>query len=230
MIRLFVSDDLKADTKISVSEAQRHYLLNVMRCRMGENVSLFNGRDGEWLGEIFELNKKAGTIALIRQTRLQKKEGTCILCPALIKKENFDWVLQKATELGVGEIWPIITDRTVVGKLNQERAEAIITEACEQCERLTVPILKQPQKLEAALKSLDKAVQAVCLAERGQHTGKPVADKTYAFFVGPEGGWTPKELALFERGKALFWHIGDTILRAETASVAALACYQFGLK
>ena len=147
-----------------------------------------------------------------------------------IKKENFDWVLEKATELGVTDIYPLLTDRTVVSKLNLERAQTIVREASEQCERLNIPTIHTPLKLKDLFKTLPQDIQPVCLSERGI-TSSPLNEKEhYAFCVGPEGGWTPEELSLFEKNKALFWHLGTTILRAETASISALACCQFAFK
>ena len=227
MIRLFVPSDLSASAHISLSADQVHYLLHVMRRQVGDSLILFNGRDGEWLGSIISLDKKGGVLEIKEQQRPQPPARSLILCPALIKKEPFDFVLQKATELGVSDIFPLITDRTVVHHLNTNRAGAILTEAAEQSERLTVPTLHNPAQLTDILSHLPKGTVPVCLSERGQTSAPLKANSSYAFFIGPEGGWTPTELSLFEQNNAVFWHLGDTILRAETASLAALACYQF---
>lgn len=230
MIRLFITHDLKKGTDILLSDASLHYLRNVMRRHEGDELLLFNGKDGEWLATIKTLTKKEGILMLSEQTREQIPERKIILCPALIKKENFDWVLEKATELGVTDIYPLLTDRTVVSKLNLERAQTIVREASEQCERLNVPAMHTPLKLKDLFKTLPQDIQPVCLSERGI-TSSPLNEKEhYAFCVGPEGGWTPEELALFEKNKAVFWHLGTTILRAETASISALACCQFAFK
>lgn len=230
MIRLFVSDNLKNNTDIYLSDTTLHYLKNVMRRTEGDEILLFNGKDGEWLSQIKTLTKKQGILTLIRQTRPQILEKRLILCPALIKKENFDWVLQKATELGATDIYPLITERTVVSKLNLERATSIVREASEQCERLSLATLYSPLKLTDLFKNLPPDIQPVCLSERGQTTAPLTKQKKYAFCVGPEGGWTPSELAFFEKNNTIFWHLGTTILRAETASVSALACAQFIFK
>jgi 16S rRNA (uracil1498-N3)-methyltransferase len=230
MIRLFVSDDLKNNTDIYLSDTTLHYLKNVMRRAEGDEILLFNGKDGEWLSQIKTLTKKQGILTPIRQTRPQTSEKRLILCPALIKKENFDWVLQKATELGATDIYPLITERTIVSKLNLERATSIVREASEQCERLCIPTLYSPLKLTDLFKNLPPNTQPVCLSERGQTTAPLTTQKIYAFCIGPEGGWTPNELAFFEKSNTIFWHLGSTILRAETASVSALACAQFAFK
>lgn len=230
MIRLFISDDLKNNTDIYLSDTTLHYLKNVMRRKEGDEILLFNGQDGEWLSTIKTLTKKQGILTPSHQTRTQETEKKLILCPALIKKENFDWVLQKATELGATDIYPLLTERTVVSKLNLERATSIVRESAEQCERLCVPIIHLPLKLNDLFKTLPPETQPVCLSERGQTTAPLTIQKTYAFCIGPEGGWTSEELNLFERNNAVFWHLGTTILRAETASVSALACAQFAFK
>lgn len=230
MIRLFISNDLKKDTDIVLSDTILHYLKNVMRRTEGDEILLFNGKDGEWLSQIKTLTKKQGALTVICQTKSQILEKRLILCPALIKKENFDWVLQKATELGATDIYPLITERTVVSKLNLERATSILREASEQCERLSIPTLYSPLKLTDLFKNLPPDIQPVCLSERGQTTAPLTIQKTYAFFIGPEGGWTPDELTFFKKNNAIFWHLGSTILRAETASVSALACAQFAFK
>jgi len=229
MIRLFVSDELRLNTPISLSESHIHYLKNVMRRQPGDDILLFNGRDGEWQSTLKTLDKKQGTCLPHTQTRQQGTTQKRYLCPALIKKENMDWVLQKATELGVSDIFPILSERTVVSKLNLERAQLLVTEAAEQCERLSVPTIHTPHKIGDVLDELSPDTTPICLSERGTTTAPLSAGKTYAFFVGPEGGWTPTELDLFARKNVSFWHLGHTILRAETASVAALSCACFCL-
>lgn len=228
MIRLFTLSDLGAGQTLSLTPDHHHYLAHVMRQKPGDTVLFFNGRDGEWSGNIQALNKHDGTVCLTRQTRPQPTTDRLILCPALIKKENFDFVLQKATELGVSDIYPLHTQRTVIGKLNATRANLIVREAAEQCERLTVPTIHAPTTPTHVLTALPPETIPVFLTERGHTTAPLTAGQTYAFFIGPEGGWTPAELAAFERaGQGIFWHLGETILRAETASIAALACCRF---
>jgi len=227
MIRLFLPDEIRENQELALSEDQIHYLLHVMRQREGDCVSIFNGKDGEWQATIQELNKKKGIIRAIRQIREQVSEKQIILCPALIKKENMDLVFQKATELGVTEIYPLITARAVVPKLNMERIRNLLIEAAEQCERLSVPILHEPQKLNDFLKNSAPKLKPICLAERGE-THLVKSDQIKAFCVGPEGGWTDEEISLFERYQADFLHFGQTILRAETASIVAMAYTLWG--
>ena len=230
MIRLFCPGDFQAGFTLPLTDRTAHYLFHVMRRQIGDDVLVFNGRNGEWQARLATQTKKGGTLILETQTRKQEAPAPLILCPALIKKEPLDFVLQKATELGVTAIYPLLTDRTVVSHLNLERAQAILIEAAEQSERLTVPTLFQPQPLTKVLADLPKTVTPICLAERSDSVLKPKTDQTPALFIGPEGGWTPAELEQFQRANTQFWHLGNTILRAETAALAALACYQFGFK
>ena len=227
MIRLFVLDSLSPDGRILLSDAQHHYLLHVMRCRPGDTLALFNGRDGEWLATLDNLSKKEAIARLTRQTRPQPTPHRLILCPALIKKDPFDFVLQKATELNVSDIYPVRSRRTVVARFNADHAHTLLTEAAEQCERLTVPTLHPLQDLSDTLSALPAGTIPVCLGERTTTTVFPAEPHSYAFFIGPEGGWSPDELDLFTRAGAVFWHLGNTILRAETAAIAALSGAQF---
>lgn len=227
MIRLYVDAPLSAGQTLTLSDDHFHYLAHVMRRTIGDEVCLFNGKNGEWSARIATLTKRTGTLAISAQTRSQTTEPRLILCPALIKKENMDWIFQKATEIGVSDIFPLLTERTVVPRLNLDRAIATVREAAEQSERLTVPVIHTPTRLPDFLAQTAKDFIPVCLSERGTTTAPLTQDQPYAFCIGPEGGWTPAEQELFTRHHAIFWHLGTTILRAETAAITALACYHF---
>lgn len=228
MIRLFTPYSISPNQSIPLSEAQVHYLLHVMRQQVGNQVAVFNGHDGEWISEIIELFKKKGTLRVQNQTKPQLETPTLTLCPALIKKENMDFVFQKATELGVTHIRPVLTRRTVVSRLNMDRSRIQVQEAAEQCERLSVPEISEPIPLKQLLKDLPEDTVLVCLSERGETTATVPKNQPVAFLVGPEGGFTAEELdEIAHRPNTIFCHLGDTILRAETASVAILSCYQF---
>ncbi len=230
MIRLFTPHCLTADTLISPDEKQIHYLKHVMRLQEGACVALFNGKDGTWSARYHTVGKKGAQLIVTEQIADQQSRERCILCPALIKKENMDLVLQKATELGVTEIRPVITTRTVVRQLNTARGEAIITEACEQCERNDIPLLYPPQTLPALLSALTPDITVIHLAERESSSAKLSPDMIPAFIVGPEGGFTPEENALIQAHPTTrVIHLGTTVLRAETASLAVLSAWQFRL-
>lgn len=226
MIRLFVPD-FRSDSPVALSPDAVHYLFHVMRLQAGDSFIAFNGQDGEWCVRLITLNKKEGVFMADKQIRPQNTLTPLILCPALIKKDPMDFMFQKATEIGVTAVYPLITERTVVSRLNTDRARSILIEAAEQSERLTVPELFEPQTPADVLRTLPPDIQPICLAERQTADFRPIAGKPYALFIGPEGGWTPAELDLFRRAKVPFWHLGSTILRAETAAIAALACCRF---
>lgn len=230
MIRLFVQDSLKDAATICVPEKQAHYLRHVMRLQAGEKILVFNGVDGEWCASLLYRGKKETLLMVEKQVRAQIDLKPCVLAFALIKKENTALVLQKATELGVTEIYPMITQRSVVRSLNIDRAKAIIHEAAEQCERLDVPRLHEVMPLNAFLTSLPPEITPVHLAERREAACSLSPDIFPVFIVGPEGGFTPEEnrlIAQTPRIKTL--HLGQTILRAETASIAVLSAWQFRL-
>ena len=228
MIRLFVEQPLLAHTKISLNEKMHHYLVHVMRCQSEDKILCFNGKDGEWMG-LFQLkNKKQSTILITNQTRPQQKPDFCALCPALIKKDNMDFVLQKATELGVTDIYPILSEHTVHPHFNEAHARLIVQEAAEQCERLTIPVIHPPLKVSQILEQLPKSCQCFYLAERTPKKNTLPAKGNLAFFVGPEGGWSQKEIAFFEKNTLHPLHFSVGILRAETASLSILACWQIG--
>lgn len=230
MIRLFVSDVLQQDKNVALTDNQVHYLMHVMRQKEGNLVRVFNGKNGEWEAVIKTLSKKNGEIIPVKQIKCQPISKTIILCPALIKKENMDFVLQKAVELGVSHIYPLITRRTVVNKFNKERANLILREAAEQCERLSVPELSNPVRLKDLLSVLPENTCVVCLAERMENTKKIQRQEPIAFCVGPEGGWDKDELKwMTMQPQITFCHLGQEILRAETASVAVLSAFNFNV-
>ena len=229
MIRLFMEDDLSEQMVILPDEKKTHYLLHVMRCREGDDLLLFNGRDGEYKAEISFSGKKKIELIIKEKTRNQIDESPLILCPAIIKKENMDLVLQKATELGVTKIIPIITQRTVVRNFNLDRAKTIVSEASEQSERLTCPEVLDPVSLKDLFYHLPKEAKIFFLSERGVSDEKQDNKNILPYFlVGPEGGFSDEEVKFLSAQKQVFsLHLGNTILRAETASIAVLSCWQY---
>ena len=229
--RLFIDFPLGPDGVAPLSQGQVHYLRNVMRMTPGNAVSLFNGQDGEWLGEIGELGKRAGTVIARSQTRPQTPEPNLWLLFALIKKDRMGFVLEKATELGVSSLRPVITQHTVVHRLKEERLQAAAIEAAEQSERLTIPETRDAVSLEKALEDWPADRRLFVLDETGG--GEPVAavmaghQGPAAILVGPEGGFHKSELeALRQRPYVTFLTLGPRILRADTAALAALTCWQ----
>ena len=230
--RLFVDADLAAGAEIWVTEQQAHYLLHVMRLAVGAEVALFNGHHGEWRASIAETGKKKARLTAILQLRPQAPEPDLWLLFAAVKRARIDLIVEKATELGVSVLQPVFTERTVMSRVGEDRLAAIGMEAAEQCERLTVPELRTPLSLQAALAKWPDGRVLLMMDESG--AGKPIAEALAelppgpaALLVGPEGGFAKSELdGLSRLAFSVRVGLGPRILRADTAVIAALSCYQ----
>ena len=234
-IRLYVEAPLAAGQAVVLAAAQSHYLKNVMRTAAGAAVRLFNGRDGEWLATIDSLGKKGAALAVTARTRRQQPEPDLWLCFAPIKKARIDFVAQKACEMGVSALQPVMTRHTQVTRVNTERLRANAIEAAEQCARLSVPDVFPPRKLDDLVAGWPAGRHILLLDET--QTGIPIVDtlrrrgnargRPWAVFVGPEGGYAPEELDLLRRlPNVTPVGLGGRLLRADTAAIAALACWQ----
>lgn len=231
--RLYTPADLAEGVAITLPRGQTHYLANVMRLRAGAPVALFNGRDGEWLARIESLAKNGAILAVDRQRREQRPEPDLWLVFAPIKRAPLDFLVQKATELGVSALIPALTRRTVVERVRQERMEANVVEAAEQCERLTVPEVRSAAPLSQILEDWPKERHILFCAEHGDATPiqevlARIADPVpSAIVTGPEGGFEETELdAMRKLPFATAVGLGPRVLRADTAALAALACWQ----
>lgn len=231
--RIFVSPNLAQDSVVTPNLDQTHHLIHVLRLKSGDVVRVFNGRHGEFRGEILATGKKTIDIRIHDCLRPQRDEPDLWLCAAPIKKAHFDFMLEKATELGVSEIQPILTQRTQIREVNGDRAWTICREAAEQSERLTVPAVGNPVSIDdlTAVFPTDRAL-IVC-AEHGEaapihYALQNIKHKTKAaIMTGPEGGFAAEELdKLRSLPNALFVRLGPRILRADTAAIAALTCWQ----
>lgn len=231
VIRLYVSEQLGNTETLTLGRDQSHYLVNVMRIAADTSILLFNGRDGEWQGTITKANKKAVEISLTKQARPQISEPDVWLCFAPLKKDRTDFVIEKATELGIARIQPVITERTQTTRVNVDRLAATAREAAEQSERLSVPSVEQPVTLSELLESWPTDRPLIHLDETG--TGAPLAKVMMSnsdgigFLIGPEGGFDPDEIKTLNNHTAtVAADLGPRILRAETACVAALGVRQ----
>jgi 16S rRNA (uracil1498-N3)-methyltransferase len=228
-IRLYVDEPLAAGTTIEATSAQAHYLGTVMRRRSGDAVRLFNGRDGEFVAQIEAIRCDRATLLVGHSLRPQSPEPDLWLVFALLKRDATDLVVQKATELGVAALVPVITERTNAHRVNEARLAAIAVEASEQCERLTVPSLHAPRPLAKLLGNWEPGRQVFAAAERSVAPAIVPAHGPAALLVGPEGGFTPAELeAMQARPFVTVVSLGPRILRAETACIAGLALLQAG--
>ena len=234
--RLFVDHELAAGIEAPLHEAQVHYLRHVMRRPDDAPLLLFNGRDGEWRGTLEGRGKKAAVARIVARTREQQAEPDIWLCFAPLKRARIDYVAEKATELGVAVLQPIVTHHTVVDRVNVERLRANAVEAAEQTERLSVPEVRQPLPLDRLLDGWPGGRRMLVCDETGG--GPPIAaalaglDDTaraapWAIVIGPEGGFDAAELARLRRIRdVMAVGLGPRILRADTAALAALACWQ----
>ncbi len=233
--RLYVPDDLAAGALLGLAPPQAHYLRSVLRLAGGAEIALFNGRDGEWRGRIDGIGKGWCSIAIGEQTRRQRAEPDLWLVFAPVKRARIDYLVEKATELGVAELHPVWTARTIVERINLERLQANAIEAAEQTERLAVPRVEPPEKLPTLLGRWKATRRLIVCDERGR--APPIAEIVLglrdaitggaAMLVGPEGGFTETELdALANLPFVSHVGLGPRVLRADTAALAALAVFQ----
>jgi 16S rRNA (uracil1498-N3)-methyltransferase len=236
MTRLFVETDLSAGIEAPLGEAQAHYLRHVMRRGEGAALLLFNGRDGEWQAALSLRGKKGAVGAVAELRRAQTREPDVWLCFAPVKRARIDYIAEKATELGVAVLQPVITQHTAVERVNVERLRANAVEAAEQTERLTVPEVRAPIDLGRLLATWPSERRLLMCDETGG--GPPIADALrgldeagraapWAIVIGPEGGFAQAELGALRRMKdVMAVGLGPRVLRADTAALAALACWQ----
>jgi 16S rRNA (uracil1498-N3)-methyltransferase len=226
-IRLYIPVPLAAGATIEASAAQAHYLATVMRRAAGDVACVFNGKDGEFAARIGSIRRDRATLLLERQLRPQAPEPDRWLVFALLKRDATDLVVQKATELGVSELHPVITEHGNTHRMNLQRLTSIAVEAAEQCERLTIPRLHAPRPLAAVLSDWPAERRLFAAIERiDAPPPTPVAGPS-ALLVGPEGGFSPAELdALRAHPFVTPVSLGPRTLRADTASIAGLALLQ----
>jgi 16S rRNA (uracil1498-N3)-methyltransferase len=227
--RLFVAGPLATGAAVTLEGNQAHYLAKVMRAATGDAVVLCDDATGEWAARVVSSDKREVVLEPVERLRGREQVPDFWLCPALLKKDCFDLVLEKATELGVRAIRPVITRRCVADKLNMDRAQAIVTEAAEQCARTALPGLAEPVKLEALLGDWPAGRALFFADEQG---GEPAArafaahSGPAALLTGPEGGFDDTERAAIRAHPAArAVSLGPRILRGETAAIVATALW-----
>lgn len=227
--RLFVAETLGAGASVRIEGNPAHYLARVMRVGAGDIVILCDDATGEWAARVVDAGKRDVVLEVAEMLREREAVPDLWLCPALLKKDRFDLVLEKATELGAACIQPLITRRCVADKLNLERARAITIEAAEQCARTALPTLAEVVKLDALLAGWPEDRALFFADESG---GEPAAAAfaahagPAAILTGPEGGFDEAERAAIRaHPQARAITLGPRILRGETAAIAALATW-----
>ena len=227
LTRLFVRQPLNEGLQVELDRSQANYLGNVMRLRVDDGVLLFNGQSGEWLARVGESGRKSMTLTVERKTREPETIPDVSLAFAPVKRAQTDWLVEKATELGVAHIIPVITRRTIVERVKLDRLDAIAIEAAEQCGRTRLPAIAEPVPLKQLLDERDPE-RTLYFADEGG--GEPVARAfrpgAALILTGPEGGFTDEERASIRAAaNAVPISLGPRILRAETAALAALAAF-----
>lgn len=231
--RLHVDSALSERGEVSLGRDQANYLLNVLRLRPGDAVLLFNGRDGEWHAAISASGKRTVTLQVGSRLRPQPPAADLHFLFAPLKHARLDYLVQKAVEMGVSRLQPVITRHTQVSRVNLERMRANVIEAAEQCGVLSVPEVVEPVAFDDMAVGSDRLlifcdedadvkdpVEALVAARRG-------ATMPLAVLIGPEGGFSEDErAALLKRLQVVRIALGPRILRADTAAVAALAVVQ----
>lgn len=237
-IRLYVEENLSTGQFLTLDQAASHYLLSVMRLGVGDSLALFNGRDGEWIAHIRDARKKAGAVEVGSCTRSQDSDHASngpVLAFAPLKRGPMDMVVEKATELGVGCLQPVVTARTNTERVRQDRLLSTAREAAEQCSRLSLPDIRDPLSLQDFLRNwpdsqslyfCDEAGDAPPILSRMRHGLSQACDSGVSpgILIGPEGGFDEDERALIHAQNAVVpVSLGSLILRAETAALMALS-------
>jgi len=238
-IRLFIdAKKLSPDLEIEITNNDFHYLTKVMRSKQGDQLYIFNGIDGEFSASISQIDKKSLILKAIEQTAPQKDTANVTLAFALIKNVKIDIIATKATEMGVKNFQPLISQHTIPDKLNSERFSVNIKEACEQCQRTDVPTLKEVKKLDKFLKEDDSnKLYILCdetLFEKEEGRAlkvlsdltskKLLKNKEIVILIGPEGGFSKGEFeAMYQKENLHKISLGTRILKTDTAIISALA-------
>lgn len=232
--RLFIEAALAEGGRIALDRGQANYLLNVLRLRAGDNVLLFNGRDGEWRAEVSVEGRKSAGLTAREQVRPQTHAPDLLYLFAPLKHARLDYMVQKAVELGASALKPVLTRRTQPSRVNRERMRANAVEAAEQCGILHLPEILPEEPLEPALAALEPD-RLLVFCDEDAPVRDPLRtlldakahDPKLAVLIGPEGGFAPEERErLLARDRILRLSLGPRILRADTAAVAALALVQ----
>jgi 16S rRNA (uracil1498-N3)-methyltransferase len=234
--RLYLADPLASGAALTLAAAPANYLVNVLRLRTGDAVLVFNGRDGEWRATLAATAKRNTTLVVETQTRPQPAAGDLHLLFAPLKHARLDYMVQKAVEMGVSRLQPVLTQHGQVTRLNLDRMQANAIEAAEQCGILTLAEIAAPRPLDVAIAALEPA-RVVIFCDEDAELRDPVAALAavrtadgaapLAVCIGAEGGFAEAErAALLRRPNVVRLALGPRILRADTAAVAALALVQ----
>ena len=229
-IRLFHPENITENTTGLLSKEHTHYVVNVMRLKRGSNINFFN-KDGEWLSEIVFLDRDRVEVKFLNKLKEPSKNSNIELAICLVKKSPMETILQKATELGVSKIIPIVSERTEVKELNFERANRIVVEATEQSNQLIPPQISEVTKLKDFLKDLGGSSKLLFADVNSKDKLKAEAlkeAKTLSVLIGPEGDFSPSERELIlANSEVVPFTISRNILRSDTAVISAISLVNF---
>jgi 16S rRNA (uracil1498-N3)-methyltransferase len=226
--RLFVETELAAGMALPLDGGQAHYLAHVLRLAPGAPVLLCDDRTGEWRAGIETVSKKQIVLRVEARTKPREAVPDLWLLTAPIRRERFEWIVEKATELGIARVVPVLTERTNHERLNPGRLRAHMVEAAEQCERTALPELAEAVKLDSLLQGWDASRTLLFADEEGGADMLALKPRLpAAILIGPEGGFSDAERArILAVPGVRRLGLGPRILRADTAVVAAIAQFQ----
>ena len=226
-IRLFYRESLSLNLTATLDKSQSHYVSKVMRIKENEIFSLFNS-SGEWEAKILKISKSIVEFNVTKQLRQKENFKELWLAFSPIKSNYFNFMIQKATELGVTKFLPIIFDRTIVRKINKERLEKVIIEAAEQSNRINVPVIEQPQTLKSFLKNGMDLIFTDLNASNKKIDLKMITANPTCVIIGPEGDFSEQERQEILEFKGVQpIKINENILRSETAVISALSIINY---
>ena len=229
-IRLYHPNSIVENTTSLLSKEHTHYVVNVMRLKRGSNINFFN-KAGEWLSEIIFLEKDRVEVKFLNQIKDSTKVANIELAICLVKKNPMEIILQKATELGISKIIPIISERTEIKELNHDRAKKIVIEATEQSNQLIPPEISKTIKLKDFISNLNNSTQLFFADVNSKNNLKQddvKNGKTKSILIGPEGDFSPaeRELILANANTTPF-SVSKNILRSDTAVISAISLVNF---
>ena len=229
-IRLYYPNSISKNTTSLLSKEHTHYVANVMRLKRGSNINFFN-QEGEWASEVIFLEKDRVEVKFLNKIKEPLKSSSIELAICLIKKNPMDIILQKATELGVNKIIPIISERTEVKELNYIRAKKIVIEATEQSNQLAPPKISEVIKLNDLLKNLDVETK-ILFADVNSKVNLKTLDlkgsKSLCILIGPEGDFSPSEReSILSIPQVIPFVMSKNILRSDTAVISAISLVNF---
>ncbi len=234
-IRLLIKiDKIEPKNHVFINNQDSDYLIKVMRVKINDEIEIFNGQSGDFLSKIIKITKKEVTLEVLQKIKEQEPQGNICLAFAPVKNVKPQFIAQKSVELNVARLLPIITNHSVIDSINHEKLEISIKEACEQCERNSVPTLSPIIKLETLLKSPEINEKILILCDesgKGQKASEILPkilsnrnNKEVIIFIGPEGGFSKEEFDRFyELRNLTSISLGKNILRADTAVISALS-------